>query len=64
MKIKAVKTNRYEVELIEEQDYHKASYFIQYRFADDEDFKRSELIKEFDMANYMYETKLQELEGH
>ena len=61
MLIKSVATNRYEVELKQDQD---EMYYICYGNVAGPLNKKSELIEDYKIADILFELKLQEYEGN
>lgn len=62
--IKAVYTNNFEIILSEVQTLFELDYVVSYKRSEDPDYKTSEHIKDFRMADFMFNSKLQELEGN
>lgn len=60
MLIKSITTNRYSVELIEDID---SQYTVLYTHISMPETKVSESINDFYMASYIFDVKVQELEG-
>ena len=59
--VKGLTTSKFEVELLQDPD---GRYYVRYRHLYDREDQFSEYVTDFSTASYMFDLKIQEMEGN